>query len=81
MPEAPITDSVIARQLKITEKALNKGRVASNDHESIIQSTVQSSLESRYCGNPYSIVLITLTIVVSTPTVSYNITISVVCTA
>ena len=39
MPEALITVSMIARQPKITEKALNRGQVASNDHESMVQSS------------------------------------------
>ena len=42
MPDALIADRMIARQLKITEKALNRGQITLNDHESTVQSTVQS---------------------------------------
>ena len=38
MPEALITDSMIAKQLKVTEKALNRDRVALTNHESMVQS-------------------------------------------
>ena len=42
MPEALIADSMIARQLKITEKALNRG---SNNHESMVQFMVLSRVQ------------------------------------
>ena len=53
MPEAFIADSMIVRQLRITEKTLNRGQVASNSYESMVQSKVQSNPESRYCRNPH----------------------------
>ena len=44
-PEAPITGSMIAIQMKITEKALNRSQlqVVLKDYESMVWSKVQYS--------------------------------------
>ena len=43
--KALIADIMIVRQLKIIEKVLNRGQVALNDHETMVQSTVQSRVQ------------------------------------
>ena len=53
MPEVLITDSMIARQLKITKKAMNKAELLQ-----MIMSP-QSSPESRFCKDPYKNIFIT----------------------